>query len=340
MTENCREGMLSVIVPCYNEEAVIGETITAILAALKDTGIPFELLFVSDGSTDKTVETVRQASQRDPEHIKGIALCRNFGKEGAILAGLRYAKGRCAVIIDSDLQQPPECIPPMYRLWQSGFDIVEGIKAKRQTENPIKRMFASLFYQLMSLAMGIDLENASDFKLLDRRVVDVLLSLPERETFFRGLTFWSGFPMTNYTYTVRPRRAGQTKWSFVKLVKYAVRNIISFSSIPLSLITVLGFIMLVLAFLFGLRALRIYISGEAAGGITTVVGLLLLIGGLILLSLSIIGRYIASIYNEIKGRPRYLVSDVFGADMALLKIDVAGSFQPQGGNTDVWGPAR
>lgn len=315
MNRTTTEALLSVIIPCYNEEEGIGATIQRLSALLGAESFPYELVFVSDGSKDRTFEIIQEASKTDPEHIRGIAFSRNFGKEAAMLAGMQYARGDCAVVIDSDLQQPPECIPRMYALWQQGYDIVEGIKAERQKESLLHKLFAKGFYGIFNRAIGMDIGNASDFKLIDRRVMDVLLSLPEREMFFRGLTFWTGFKMTTITYQVQPRQLGTTKWSFTKLVKYALHNIISFSAIPLHLITVLGVVMLFLGFLFGMRALRLYFTGLAAGGITTVVVLLLIIGGLILLALSIIGQYIASIYNELKGRPRYLVDRTTGADM-------------------------
>ena len=317
MNRTTTEALLSIIVPCYNEEEGIGLTIQVLTSTMEETNIPYELLFVSDGSKDRTFEIVQEASGKDPEHIRGIAFSRNFGKEAAMLAGMQYARGDCAVVIDSDLQQPPACIPRMYALWQQGYDIVEGIKEERQKESFVHNLFAKCFYSIFNRAIGMDIGNASDFKLIDRRVMDVLLHLPEREMFFRGLTFWTGFKMTTITYQVQPRQLGTTKWSFTKLVKYAIRNIISFSAMPLQLITIISVIMLMLAVFFGVRALWLYYAGLAAGGITTVVVLILLTGGLILLALSIIGRYIASIYNEIKGRPRYLVAQVTGADMPL-----------------------
>lgn len=315
MNYSRKKATLSIIVPCFNEEECIELTITTLMDVMTKAAIPFELIFVSDGSKDATFAIIRKHSLADPTHIKGIEFCRNFGKEAAMLAGMRYASGECAVVIDSDLQQPPECIPQMYELWLQGYDIVEGLKTERQKESGLHRLFAGLFYRLFNRAIGMDIGNASDFKLIDRRVIDVLLQLPERERFFRGLTFWTGFKMTTFSYEVKPRQAGTTKWSFVKLIKYALHNIISFSSLPLQLITLLSVIMLLLAVVFGVRALQLYFSGLAAGGITTVVGLILLTGGLILFALSIIGQYIASIYNEIKGRPRYLVGEVAGENM-------------------------
>lgn len=309
------EKMVSVIVPCYNEEDGIRETILRLKKVLSESKIPYEILFVNDGSKDKTFFYIKEESMRDSKHIKGITFSRNFGKEAAMRAGLRYANGRCAVVIDSDLQQPPEIIPQMYELWKEGWEIVEGIKAERQKENLFHRFSAKAFYCIFSKAIGTDIRNASDYKLLDRKVIDIIVSLPEKETFFRGLTFWTGFKMTKITYSIQPRKSGTTKWPVYKLVKYAVHNVISFSSIPLSFITVQSILMIGLGIVFAARALRLYVTNQAAGGITTVVMLMLLIGGLILLSLSIIGQYIASIYNEVKGRPQFLVSETVGLEI-------------------------
>lgn len=309
--------MLSVVVPCYNEAEGVEATIRTLVDVLAELNAPYELLIVSDGSRDKTFDIVASLSKENPDRIKGIEFSRNFGKEAAMLAGLAYAKGNCAVTIDGDLQHPPQTILEMYKMWQQGYDIVEGIKEERQKETWLHRISAVIFYKIFDRALGMDLGNASDFKLIDRRVIDVLLALPERSTFYRGLTFWTGFPSAKVEYHVNPRTTGTTKWSTMKLIKYAVNNIVSFSSMPLSIITMLSVIMLFLALWFGLRALRLYFTDQAAGGITTVVVLQLLIGGLILLALSIIGRYIAGIFDEIKGRPRYLVDKTVGSHMDL-----------------------
>ncbi len=320
-----RTDLLSVIVPCFNEEKMIETTIRVLTEVLSKNGMPYELIFVNDGSKDRTFSIVEEAAKADPGHIKGLSFSRNFGKEAAILAGLKAAAGDCAVVIDSDLQHPPECIEKMYELYLEGYDIVEGIKQQRQKESIFHRAFAKLFYSMFNRAIGMDIKDASDFKMVSRRVIDVLINMPERERFFRGLTFWTGFRMTTVVYEVRPRAAGDSKWSFKKLVKYAVQNIISFSSMPLSLISFIAAIMLVLALVFGIRALRLYIAGLAAGGITTVVMLILMTGGLILMALSIVGRYIASVYNELKARPRYLVDRTVGLSDRLtssLEIDI------------------
>ena len=309
-----KNGFLSVIIPCYNEEEGIGLTIQTLTSTMEKAHIPYELVLVNDGSKDRTFEIIRQSFVKDPNHIRGVAFTRNFGKESAILAGMRYARGDCAVVIDSDLQHPPEVIPQMYQLYLNGYDIVEGVKKERQKESLMHRIFANMFYAVFNRAMGMNVKNSSDFKLISRRVINVLLQMPEHERFFRGLTFWTGFSMVTLPYEVQPRQAGESKWSFRKLIQYAIRNITSFSAAPLHFITVIGGTMLLMALVFAIRALRLYFSGLAAGGATTIVMLILMTGGLILVALSIIGLYISGIYNEIKARPSYLVDCTIGTD--------------------------
>lgn len=331
MKENGKDSLLSVIIPCYNEEEGIGLTIQTLTNTMEKANIPYELVLVSDGSKDRTFEIIQKFFEEDPEHIRGIAFSRNFGKESAMLAGMRYARGDCAVVIDSDLQHPPEAIPQMYQLYLNGYDIVEGVKKERQKESLIHRIFASMFYAVFNRAIGMNVKNTSDFKLISRRVINVLLQMPEHERFFRGLTFWTGFSMTTLPYEVQPRRAGESKWSFRKLIHYAMQNIISFSAAPLRFITIIGGIMLLMSFLFAVRALRLYFSGLAAGGATTIVMLILMTGGLILVALSIIGLYIAGIYNEIKARPSYLVDRTVGVDQPGVEEHIDKKEKQQGG---------
>ena len=303
--------MLSVILPSYNEEKMIpiaAETVTGIL---DEAGIDHELLFVDDGSRDKTWDQIEKAAETNP-HVVGLHFSRNFGKEAAMFAGLEQARGDCCVVIDCDLQHPPEKIVEMYRLWEDGFEVVEGIKVDRGTESGMHRLAAKGFYGLISKATGLNMADSSDFKLLDRKVVDALNQMPERNVFFRALSFWVGFKRTTVRYRVRQRTAGESKWSTRSLIKYAVTNIGSFSSAPLHIITVLGILMLITALVFGVVALVQKIAGTAIGGFTTVILLLLFTGSLIMISLGIIGYYIARIYEELKGRPRYIISRTCG----------------------------
>ncbi|MBE5885052.1 MAG: glycosyltransferase family 2 protein [Lachnospiraceae bacterium] len=300
--------MLSVIIPSYNEEANIERTAETIGRILSGAGIEYELLFVSDGSKDKTYELVCGLSQKD-QHIKGIQFSRNFGKEATIFAGLSCAKGDCCAVIDCDLQHPPETLVEMYHLWEEGYDVIEGIKSNRGKEGIFHKMFVGIFYGIMSKLMKLDMNATSDFKLMDRRVVEVLLSLTEKNTFFRALTFWTGFKSTTVTFEVQERVAGKSKWSFRSLVKYAISNTTSFTTAPLQLVTFMGTLMIIFSAVLGIQTLVRYFMGTAVEGFTTVILLLLVIGGCIMISLGIIGHYLARIYEEVKGRPKYIIRD-------------------------------
>ena len=305
--------MLSVILPSYNEEQMIAVAARTVTGILDEAGIAHELLFVDDGSKDGTWREIQRCSEED-RHVVGIHFSRNFGKESAMFAGLETARGDCVVVIDCDLQHPPEKIVEMYRLWEEGYEVVEGVKEDRGEESGFHRFAANSFYGIISRATGMDMASSSDFKLLDRKVVDALNQMPERNVFFRALSFWVGFKKAEVSYRVRDRVAGESKWSTKSLIKYAINNIGSFSSAPLHIITVLGVVMLVIAVVFGVEALVQKILGNALGGFTTVILLLLIASSLIMISLGIIGFYIARIYEELKGRPRYIISRVCGRE--------------------------
>ena len=305
--------MLSVILPSYNEEKMIAKATARMAEILQPEKIYYELLFIDDGSRDGTWAQINEAAGKD-SHVVGVHFSRNFGKEAAMFAGLEQAKGDCCVVIDCDLQHPPEKIVEMYRLWEQGYEVVEGIKEDRGEESGLHKFAANSFYGLISKATGMDMSSSSDFKLLDRKVVDTLNSLPERNVFFRALSFWVGYKKTSVSYCVQERTEGVSKWSTKSLIKYALTNISSFSSAPLHIVTVLGFIMLAVAFVLGIIALVQKISGVALGGFTTVILLLLFSASVIMISLGIIGYYIARIYDEIKGRPRYIISRICGRE--------------------------
>ncbi len=298
--------MLSIVVPAYNEEENICNTARVVQEVMKKAQIPYELIFVSDGSKDTTFDKVLALSKEDAR-IRGLEFSRNFGKESAIFAGLSAAKGGCAVVMDCDLQHPPKTIVEMYRLWQEGYEIVEGVKNTRGNESVFHRQFAKVFYKIISAFTGFDMENTSDFKLLDKKVVDILLDMPERKTFFRALSFWVGFKTCQVRYDVADRAYGTTKWSFFALMKYAVSNIVSFSTKPLIAVSYMGILSMVAGLILGIQTLIRWAMGRALEGFTTVILLLLLIGGGILLGLGVIGSYISAIYQEVKQRPRYIV---------------------------------
>ena len=305
--------MLSVILPSYNEESMISVAAETITGILDEAGIDHELLFVDDGSRDQTWAEIQRVSALN-RHVVGVHFTRNFGKEAAMFAGLETAQGDCCVVLDCDLQHPPEKIVEMYRLWEQGYEVVEGIKEDRGKETGFHRFASNSFYALISRATGMDMAASSDFKLLDRKVVDTLNQMPERNVFFRALSFWVGFKKTEVHYCVRERTVGESKWSTKSLIKYAINNIGSFSSAPLHLVTGMGLLMLLIAVVFGIVALVQKIAGTALGGFTTVILLLLFSSSLIMISLGIIGYYIARIYEEIKGRPRYIISRICGRE--------------------------
>lgn len=303
--------MISVILPAYNEEQMIATAAETLSGILDAESIPFELLFINDGSRDHTWDEICKAREKDPR-VCGVCFSRNFGKEAAMFAGLEKARGDCCVVLDCDLQHPPEKIIEMYRLWEQGYEVVEGIKRDRGEETGLHRFAANSFYGLISRATGMDMASSSDFKLLDRKVVDALNAMPERNVFFRALSFWVGFKKAEVTYDVRERTVGESKWSTRSLIRYAVTNIGSFSSAPLHAVTIMGIITLIISIIFSIVALVQKLAGTALGGFTTVIILLLFIGSLIMISLGIIGYYIARIYDEIKGRPRYIIEEFKG----------------------------
>lgn len=300
--------LLSVIIPSYNEEANIERTASVLGEVLSEAQIEYELLFVSDGSKDKTYELVSNLSKQD-DRIKGLQFSRNFGKEATIFAGMSLAKGDCCAVIDCDLQHPPKTLVEMYRLWEEGYDIIEGIKSSRGKESILHKMFVGIFYGIMSKLMKLDMNATSDFKLMDRKVVEVLLSLPEKNTFFRALTFWTGFKSTTVTFDVQERVAGKSKWSFRGLVKYAISNTTSFTTAPLQFVTFMGGLMIIFSLVLGVQTLVRFFMGTAVEGFTTVILLLLVVGGCIMISLGIIGHYLARIYEEVKGRPKYIIRE-------------------------------
>ena len=301
--------LLSIVLPSYNEEQNIANTARVLGELLEKEQIDYELIFVSDGSKDATYSEILKVAATNPR-IKGAEFSRNFGKEASIFAGLSLALGDAVIVMDCDLQHPPQVIPQMWKLWQEGYEVVEGIKLSRGKESLAHKLSAGLYYKIMSSLIKMDMNASSDYKLLDRKVVDVLLELPEKNTFFRALTFWAGFKTTTVEYEVQERAYGQSKWSLLSLMKYAITNATSFSTLPLQLVTIMGMISILFSIILAIQTMIKYLSGTAVEGFTTVILLVLIIGGFIMLSLGIIGHYIARIYEEVKGRPRYIISKV------------------------------
>jgi polyisoprenyl-phosphate glycosyltransferase len=313
------ESRLSVVIPVYQEGSHIINSIGVIEKVLISHQINYEFILIDDGSKDNSWAEMKKLSQNN-DRIISLRLSRNFGKESALCAGLDYATGDMIVVMDSDLQHPPELIPEMVRAWrEEGYDVVEGIKSSRGKENIIYKLCAKVFYYIIYKTADINLGKASDYKLLDRRVVEAWKEMPERATFFRGMSAWLGFDRKQISFDVAERVNGKTKWSVLRLIRLAMNAITSYTSVPLHCITVLGIFMFFGALLLGIQTLYMKFSGRATSGFTTVILLLLMIGSSIMVSLGMIGIYLTKIYKEVKGRPRYLVSKCINVGQNLPK---------------------
>lgn len=300
--------VLSVVLPAYNEELVMEKTCNVLHEILSNAGISYELVLVNDGSTDNTWNEILKAGEKDP-HILGIRFSRNFGKEAAIFAGLSQTSGDVIAVMDCDLQHPPETLIEMYHKWEKGYEVIEGVKKSRGKESFLHKESAGFFYKLMSEATKVNMQKASDFKMMDRKVVNSILSLPERNMFFRATSSWVGYRTAYVEFEVQEREAGESKWSTWSLIKYAFTNIVAFTTAPLQVVTVGGGICFFCSLLMILYSLIQYFCGHAIEGYTTTILLLLLIGSAIMLSLGVIGYYLAKIYEEVKRRPRYIISE-------------------------------
>lgn len=298
---------LSVVLPAYNEEAMLSKTANTLKAILTEAKISYELIFVDDGSKDHTWEEIEKAFKLDP-NVRGIHFSRNFGKEAAVFAGLANASGDCVAVMDCDLQHPPKTLVEMFHLWKQGYEVVEGVKHSRGKESALHKASAGMFYKLMSKATKIDMSRASDFKLMDRKAVVTLLEMPEKNAFFRALSSWIGYESITVEFDVQEREAGESKWSTKSLIKYAISNIVGFSSAPMQFVTGAGAVGFVGAMILAIQTLIRYFNGQAVEGFTTVILLILIIGSILMVSLGIIGYYVARIFEEVKGRPRYIIS--------------------------------
>lgn len=301
--------VLSVVLPAYNEELMIAKTCRVLRDVLGEAGISYELVLVDDGSKDSTWKEIQKAGEKDA-CILGVHFSRNFGKEAAIFAGLAHARGDVVAVMDCDLQHPPETLKEMYRLWREGYQVIEGVKKSRGKESILHKECAGFFYGIMSKATGVNMRNTSDFKMMDRQVVESILSMPERNMFFRATSSWVGYRTAFVEFEVQEREAGQSKWSSWSLIKYAFTNIVAFTTLPLQFVTVGGVICFLLSLLLIIYSLIQYFTGHAVEGYTTIVMVMLLLGSAVMVSLGIIGYYIAKIYEEVKRRPRYIISKI------------------------------
>jgi dolichol-phosphate mannosyltransferase len=297
---------VSLVVPLFDEQDVVDLLMPALIEQIQPTGHGFEIVCVDDGSNDGTLSRLYRYADTDTR-VKVVALSRNFGKEAAMAAGLTVARGDAVLFIDADLQHPPELIPRMLELWHAGYDVVNATKEQRARESLLYRMLARIFNQLMGDAADADFRGASDYKLLDRQVADVIRELPETRRFFRGLVAWSGFRSVQVPFTVQDRAAGKTKWSALSLVRYSVRNLLAFSEMPLRAIAAVGFGTLIFAGLLALWQVFRFVTGNTLSGFTTVILLQLFLDGLLLSGVGIVAVYLAEMYAEIKQRPLFVI---------------------------------
>jgi dolichol-phosphate mannosyltransferase len=298
--------LVSLVIPVHDEAQGLGANLPYLLERAATEGVVFEAVVVDDGSRDETAATLAALAAADPR-IRPLYFTRNFGKEAAIAAGLDHARGAAAVVLDSDRQHPPELIPAMIECWRQGFPVVETVKRDRGDADRGGGVPAHLFYRLFSGASGIDLANQTDFKLLDRSVIDALARLPERHRFFRGLVAWMGYPAARLPFDVPPRVGGTTRWPLARLVRYAVDAMMGFSDLPLRLIGLIGAVVFVVGSAAGAIALFQKFSGTALDGFTTVIILLAIASGALMGALGIVGLYLARIHEQLQGRPLYLL---------------------------------
>ena len=306
--------LISVIVPCYNEEEVIGETHSRLASLLGQLdGFDYELIYVDDGSRDRTPELLQQIHASN-SRARVLRFSRNFGHQVALTAGLEHASGAAVVVIDADLQDPPEVIPEMVARWRDGYEVVYGVRTDRPGESSFKLWTAKIFYRLINRLSETKMPlDAGDFRLMDRKVVDALLAMPERDRFVRGMVSWVGFRQIAVLYARAPRQAGTGKYPFLKMLKFALDGVLSFSLTPLRLAIWTGFLAILMAVAGIIYAvlLRLYTTDWVRGWASLFVAILFM-GGVQLISLGIIGEYIGRIYGEVKQRPLYLLREKVG----------------------------
>jgi glycosyltransferase involved in cell wall biosynthesis len=307
--------LVSIVLPAYNERETIAIMINSLIEELRQAAFDIEIVIVDDGSTDDTFEVSKALSSQFP-FIKAVRFSRNFGKEAALLVGLKTACGEAIVSMDSDLQHPPAIIHELYKKWLEGYKVIHAVKENRDIDSVFKRGRASVFNSLISWLGGIDLCNSSDFMLIDRYAADIMIkTLGEKERFHRGLAHWIGFKQTTIPFRVRKRHDGsKSRFKLGALIKLALVGIISFTSVPLHIIPMSGVIFMVLGLIIGIDAIVSWSRGTAFSGYATLIMITLIIGGFTLLSLGIIGEYIAKIYKEVKNRPVYIIESTFGLE--------------------------
>lgn len=320
-----RSALVSVVIPAHDEAPGLAHTLAEIGTVLRSCGVDYELIVVDDGSRDGTFAVLCALADAD-RHLRGVRLSRNFGKEAALLAGLKAARGDAVVTIDADLQHPPSLIPELLDRWRVGAKVVHAVKRDRSHDSLPARWRSAVFHGLLTRLGGIDVRNSSDFKLLDRVAVDALVAdLPERSRFYRGLADWVGFDQASVSFDVAPRETGRGKWSLRALFGLATTALVSFTSAPLQIVTSFGLLTLAFGAIVTADTLWSWARGTAVSGFATLEITLLFLGSLIMISLGIVGEYIAKIYDETKRRPVYLVSATRGFEAQEADADCGGA---------------
>lgn len=305
--------LLSIVVPVFNEEGNLRPLIKRLRAALEPSVPRYELIFIDDGSSDSSWEILRELADEDAR-VRAVRLSRNFGHQVAISAGMEYASGDAVVMMDADLQHPPEIVPELYANWKEGFDVVYTIREGREHAGWFKRMTASAFYKLINATGDVKVvPNAPDFRLLDRRVVNALLAMPERGRFVRGLVSWVGFRQTGVPFVAQPRHDGKTKYQFARMLMFSLDGLTAFSSFPLRVSAYMGLVAAVVGLPYGIWALYArFVLHITEPGWTSLLSAVLFLGGVQLIAIGIIGEYLRRIYDEVKGRPLYLTQEAVG----------------------------
>jgi len=300
---------ITVVVPAFNEEANLGPLHERLVVSLDGCVTDYEVVIVDDGSTDGTWQRITALAVAD-DRIRGIRLARNFGHQCAVTAGVDAARGEAVVLIDADLQDPPEVIPQLVEKWRQGFEVVYGRRRSRDGETVLKIATAALFYRLMHRMTDVDIPvDTGDFRLMGPRAVEAFRSLPERNRFIRGLVSWIGFPQTSVGYDRQARHAGVTKYPFRKMLRFAIDALMSFSFMPLRAATVLGFGVSTFAFIYILVVIVLKFIGVSWSGYTSLMASILFLGGVQLIMIGVLGEYVARVYDEVKRRPLYLVGE-------------------------------
>jgi glycosyltransferase involved in cell wall biosynthesis len=314
----------SIIAPVYNEAGSLRELHARVSEIMASTGEPWELLLVDDGSTDRSPEVIRALYEQDPDHVRAVQFARNFGHGIAVTAGMDYARGDAVILMDADLQDPPETILRLVEKWREGYEVVYAVRAQREGETWFKRTTAALFYRVLSWITDVPIPlDTGDFRLMDRRVVDAVGRMRERHRFVRGMVSWVGFRQTGIEYERHERFAGETKYTLRKMLRLAWDGITSFSYLPLQLATYLGFTIALLSALGILLViyLRAFTGSEPLKGQATTLVMVLFLGSVQLISLGIVGEYLGRIYNEVKERPLYIIRQTLGEGGATREED-------------------